>query len=345
MKIYKGLIVALLAGILLTFTSCNSEISEDEIKIPIYNNETNYKTMTVETMDLSATATSGASFGYVFAENQYTTNSANLISMSGALYSNVKQGDIIAQFDSSEYDYALLEKQIKLEAAQEAYNATGTETDKLAYEQAAAELAAIQNTIDSYTLRAPYDGVITSIARIETGSEVKAGTFVYSIAKPDDAYVYLNDNDGMFKLGETVDLKFTASTYQGKVVSVPSGNNTNNNNNWGGNKNNDAAASPNTVSADTNVFIGIDSDTLGKILEETPNAITAGWATVIYPTDQMYNVVAVPQNAVKLFSGSTYVYQYENGQRLQTPVEAGQTINGYTVILSGLHEGDEIITE
>lgn len=316
----------------------------DEIKIPIYENEISYKTHEVKRMDLVQNETSGASIGYVFAENQYAPVSANLISLEATLFQNVKKGDVIARFDSSALDYEYLEKEIKLDAAREAYNASPTETNRLSYELAQAEFDEVEYKVSCYTLTAPYDGVITSIARPDEGSEISRGTFIYSIGKPDEIYVYFGGDDTRFNLGQSIQVKFTGDYHPATVLSVPSSESSGQQ--WGGNfHNKDVSASPNSVSTSSNVIVGFTAEELAKILEETPNAVTAGWATINYTSAQANGVIAVPSKAVKLFSGSYYVYQYENGQKLQTPVEVGATINGYSVILSGLHEGDKIIVD
>lgn len=332
-----------------SLSGCSSESATGgEIKIPIYNTEVSYKTQEVKRMDLVQSETSGASIGYVFAENQYSPVSANLVSIEATLFQNVKKGDVIARFDSSALDYEYLEKEIKLSAAKDAYNASPTESNKLAYELAKAEFDEVEYKVSCYTLTAPYDGVITSIARPDEGSEISKGTFIYSIGKPDEIYVYFYGDDSKFQLGQTIQVKFTGEYHPATVLSVPSKSGSDSQQQWwgGGNdRNKDVSASPNSISTSSNVVVGFTAEELAKIIEETPNAVTAGWATINYVSAQANGVVAVPSKAVKLFSGSYYVYQYENGQKLQTPVEVGQTINGYSIILSGLHEGDEIIVD
>ena len=342
-KIICGLLAIATA---ISLSGCSEkEPTGGEIKIPIYNNEVSYKTQEVKRMDLVQTETTGASIGYVFAENQYSPVSANLISLEATLYQNVKKGDVIARFDSSALDYEYLEKEIKLASAKDAYTASPTEKNRVAYELAQAEFNEVEYKVSCYTMTAPYDGVITSVARPETGSEISKGTFIYSIGKPDEIYVYFGGDGDRFRLGQPIEVKFTGDFHQATVLSVPVGG-ASDNQDWGGNwHNKDVSASPNSTSTANNVIVGFTADELAKIIEETPNAVSAGWATIKFVSAQANGVIAVPSNAVKLFSGSHYVYQYENGQKLQTPVEVGETINGYSVILSGLHEGDNIIVD
>lgn len=96
-----------------------------------------------------------------------------------------------------------------------------------------------------------------------------------------------------------------------------------------------------TADSSKNIFIKFSPEVLQQVLEETPNAVSAGWATVTVVTKSLKNVLALPKDAVTSRGGS-YVYLYKDGQRIQTPVLTGETINGYTVILAGLSEGDTV---
>lgn len=98
---------------------------------------------------------------------------------------------------------------------------------------------------------------------------------------------------------------------------------------------------PTSADGSRNIIIGFEPEVLAELLEETPNAVQAGWATVDVVTKKFCNVLALPRNAVTV-KDSSYVYLYKDGQRIQTPVTVGDTVNGYTVILEGLCEGDEV---
>lgn len=98
---------------------------------------------------------------------------------------------------------------------------------------------------------------------------------------------------------------------------------------------------PTSADSSSNIIIRFEPEVLKKLLEETPNAVKAGWATVNIVTKKYSGVLVLPQNAVTV-KDTSYVYLYKDGQRIQTPVTVGDTIGGYTVILAGLREGDEV---
>lgn len=345
---------ALAAALALTLTACSAQAGVDgEIQIPIYQPDQLFSTSTVQRMDLSSTQSVGASIGYAFSDALSTAHDGNLISINVTQYQELKEGDVIAVIDSSALNYTYLEQEIMTQSAYEQYLATGSEADRLTYEYQNARLNAVQYEIDSYTITAPYDCIVTDVARmIEPGTDLPAGTYICSVAYPDDIYVYLNvdpksTTPSPFQLGSKVSVTLTGAAYEGTVVSFPASTAYKYGESyavqklgWGGN--NDPLGGPTSADSSRYAIIGFEPDVLAAMLEETPNAVIAGWATVVVTTERMNNVLCVPTSAVQS-RDSTYVYLYEDGQKLQIPVRAGASIGGYTVILGGLKEGDVIV--
>ena len=357
-KITKTAIASALA---LTLTACSSQGSLDnEIQIPIYQPEQLFSTTTVQRMDLAGTQTVAGSIGYALSDALSTAHDGNLISINVNQYQELKEGDVIAVIDSSALDYTYLEQKIMTESAYNQYLATGSEVDRLTYEYQKSVLDAIQYEIDSYTITAPYDCVVSDVSRINPGEELSQGTYICSVAHPEDIYVYVGvdpDSNSPFQLGSKVKVTLTGSTYEGTVVSFPKSTSykygreyvLQNNNDyvlqnmgWGGWNDDGTSGNSGAANASKNAIIGFAPDVLDAMLTETPNAVVAGWATLTVTTERINNVLCVPSSAVKIRDAS-YVYLYKNGQKLQIPVQTGSSINGYTVIISGLKEGDTII--
>ena len=349
-KIIKTAIASVLA---LTLTACSSqEAVSSEIQIPIYSPDELFSTTTAQRMDLSATQSIGASIGYAFSDSLSTARDGNLISINVTQFQQLKEGDVIAVIDSSALNYTYLEQEIMTDAAYDRYLATGSETDRITYEYELARLNAVQYEIDSYTITAPYDCVVSDVARmISPGTELSQGTYICSVAHPEDIYVYLavdpkSSTPSPFQLGSKVNVTLTGAAYEGTVVSFPVSTSYKYGESyelqslgWG---NDNPLGGPTAADSSRYAIIGFEPEVLAAMLEETPNAVTAGWATVVVTTARMNNVLCVQSNAVKV-RDTSYVYLYENGQKLQVPVQTGAAINGYTVILGGLKEGDEII--
>ena len=186
------------------------------------------------------------------------------------------------------------------------------------------------------------------------------------------------DKTTPFKLGTKVEVTLTGETYEGTVVSMPqsgaydhplrytsdsaaadktglavshnaqpdhsveelglaSDNNYHIQNTIFGNP----QGGPTAANSNYNIMISFEPEVLKALLEETPNAVKAGWATVNVVTKRYSGVLVLPADAVTV-KDTAYVYLYHDGQRIQTPVSVGDTVGGYTVILAGLREGDEV---
>ncbi|MBD5105350.1 MAG: HlyD family efflux transporter periplasmic adaptor subunit [Ruminococcaceae bacterium] len=349
----KGLVRIITAASLLSLslTSCSAvSQTEGEIDIPIYEGSQNedYTTVEVTRMDLSSGEKIGAFIGYTFSDALSAAASGNLVSYNLSKYQELKEGDVIAVIDSSALDYAYRRQDIMTQAAYERYLSSGTEAARLEYEYEKSVLDAVQYQIDCYTIRAPYDCVISDAANLTEGQEIEEGTYICSVAHPDEICVYLSESvkkgeESKFKLGAKVSVNLTGNDYEGTVISVPESGAYKFDLKY--TKENMFFEAPKSgpVAADSskNVIIGFEPEVLTALLEDTPNAVVAGWATVNVTTRKMNNVLAVPMGAVSRRENA-YVYIVNNGQRIQTPVVTGGTINGYTIITAGLSEGDII---
>ncbi|MBD5116985.1 MAG: HlyD family efflux transporter periplasmic adaptor subunit [Ruminococcaceae bacterium] len=349
----KGCIKIFTAVLLsLSLTACSLSQTDGEIDIPIYDGSQNddYTTVEVKRMDLSSGEKIGAFIGYAFSDALSAAAGGNLVSYNISKYQELKEGDVIAVIDSSALDYTYRRQEILTQSAYESYLALGTEAARLEYEYEKSILDSIQYQIDCYTIRAPYDCVVSDAANLTEGQEIEAGTYVCSVAHPDEIYAYLTEglksgDESKFKLGAKVSVTLTGSDYEGTVISVPQSGSYKFDLKY--TKENMFFEAPQSgpIAADSskNIIIGFEPEVLEALLTDTPNAVVAGWATVNVTTRKMSNVLAVPMGAVSKRENS-YVYLVNNGQRIQTPVITGGTIDGYTIITGGLKEGD-IISE
>ena len=316
-------IMLLTLSLALCLSGCEGERVGEEIKLPILEGEgKGYNTATVEKRDFIETKSIGGSVGYVYAEALVTVAESNILESYAKNGKIFKEGEVIAVFDSSALDYEYKNQKILLDDAYSAYSASGSELSRLKYEQEKLKLDLIQYRIDQYTIKAPYDCVIASSKSYEIGSVVGAGAEVCTVAKPDEIYVYTNDNVALFSTGRTVKLKFgTEKSYSGKIVMTPDGT---------GRKN----------GLNSSVIIKFEDGELERILEEVGNIVTSGWVTIVVTAVEKYNALAVPADAVMKYSGSTYCYLSGKNGRARIPVDVGETYGGYTIINSGLTEGD-----
>lgn len=316
-------IMLLTVALVFSLSGCESERVEAEIKLPILEGEgEGYNTAVVEKRDFVETKSIGGSVGYVYAEALLTVAESNILEYNAKKNQRFNEGEVIAVLDSSALDYEYKNQKILVDDAYSAYSASGSEISRLKYEQEKLKLDLIQYKIDQYTIRAPYDCVIASAKSFEIGSVVGAGQEVCSVAKPDEIYVYTNDNVNLFSTGRTVKLKFgTEKSYSGKIVMTPEG-------------------SGRKSGLNSAVIIKFEDGELEKVTEDVGNIVSSGWATIIVTTVEKYNALSVPADAVLQYSGSTYCYLSGKNGRARIPVETGETYGGYTIINSGLTEGD-----
>lgn len=366
----KKFIKILSAGILiLCLSACSMQNKVDkEIQLPIYETEKKINTVEVKVMNLEERVKSAATLAYATSDSLSAPVKGNLMTLNAVPYQKYRQGDIIAAFDSSELDYEYRMQSILTEAARETYQNQGTEAARLEYEYQNSLLKEIEYRKDQYVVYAPYDCIVSDAAPLEVGVQMEAGNYICSVAPENDVFLYVRyekekENTSPYKLGAKVSVTLTGNTYAATVVGIPESYSYNHPLKYMS-YSNDAAPSfkeslglwsgdyktenmifgdPNggstAANADSSVIIKFEPDDLTKLLEEDPSAVRAGWGTIEITTKKYSNVLALPQNAVTTRDVS-YVYLYENGQRLQTPVTIGDTVNGYTIILAGLCEGD-----
>lgn len=308
----------LLAAALIS--GCSTDTGEAEIKIPILEGDSSksYKTAEAQLYDLSQEVSIGAAVEYAFAETLSIGYDSNLLEYNVKKGDKLNEGDVIAVFDSSELSYDLRNQQIETDGAYSRYLASGSRAAQLEYEQEKKRLELVQYKIDEYTIKAPYDCVVVSNEYFDTGQTVEAGTPVVTVAKPDEVYVTVDQSKDKFAFGMPVKLKFgTAGSFSGRVAMTP-------------------------ANGREKVLIAFDEGELDRALEEAGNIVSAGWATVIAKVYSKHNALCIPKSAVMQYSGTTYCYIVENGERARIQIETGDTIDDLTVVLSGLSEGDTV---
>lgn len=334
MKLFtrRFLTCATLAAIT-ALSSCSQQDAVDaEIHIPVLegNAAAAYNTAVAEITDIEETQNVGGSIGYVYADTLYTEFESNIIEYCVTRGQVLKEGDVIAVFDSSSLNYDYTSQKILTDDAYAKYMASGSETSRLEYEIQAKELELMQYKIDQFTIKAPYDCIVTSADSFTTGAVVPYGTKICTIAKEGEIYLYTSKSTDLFNVGMAVKAKFgTNDSYSGRVVMTPGG---------GGGR-----TERGSVNINECVTIKLDDGELERLMSEVDNVITAGWATIIVPTVQKYNVLTLPEEAVATFSGSTYCSILNNGLQTRIPVEVEGIYGGLAVIRSGLDEGDEVI--
>lgn len=321
----KKKLSALLLSLALTLTACSHRaVVEEEIKLPIYGtDDVDYEVAVAQYMDISDSKSIGASLGYPY--SVYLTYPADALVVSANITNNadVKAGDILMELDSSELDYEISNQQTLVDAAA---LSRGTAAGELQYEIELSRLNMLLEQREAYTIRAPFDGMITSVKRVAVGSEVKRGDVCCSVSEHDKVAVYIDGGDASrFRFGQKVVVKIDGQPYDATVVEAPD-------------------LAPATAKYSSRAVFDLGEGVLQKLGEENPLALTSGWATV-FVSEERKNVLAVPDSAVKTRGSVTYVTLVDGDERFKLYVTAGSSLGGYTEILNGISEGDVVVAE
>lgn len=217
---------------------------------------------------------------------------------------------------------SLQQKQAVLDIFQKGPDPLQIQAAQLAVQQAQNALNDAQSTLADYYIRAPFDGIAATVG-VKKGDSASASTVISSFITTDDiAQLSLNEVDATkVKVGQDATLTFDAIpnfSIAGKIAEI---------------------------------------DTLGTVAQGVVSyAVQIGFATQdprVKPgmsvsasiiTNAHQQTLTVPSAAVKNAGGQSYVELLVNGEIHDQSVTVGLSNDTMTEILSGLKEGDEVIT-
>ena len=252
---------------------------------------------------------------------QINTNSANLLS---------DENDITSA------NYTIMEKTQSLDQLQSGADPLDVQSSQLSVTQRENALQDAKDTLSDYYVTAPFDGTVAKI-NDQVGDQAGSGTAVATLITTQQlAEISLNEVDiAKIKLGDKVDLTFDAInglTITGTVAQIDS----------------IGTVSQGVVTYD--VKISFDTQDSRILPGMSVNA------SII--TDAVPNVLVIPNSALKTQNGTHYVQVFNpplpadtTGQGTASTVPPqNQTVtigvanDTETQILSGLNEGDQIVT-
>ncbi len=197
------------------------------------------------------------------------------------------------------------------------------QSQKLTIQQRQNDLTDAQEKLADYTIRAPFDCIVASIP-VNVGDEASSGTTVATlITKQKIAEVTLNEVDvARAKVGQQATLTFDAIDgleIAGMVSEIDS---------------------VGTISS------GVVTYSVKLAFDTQDDRVKPGMTvTAAIITDVKQDTLLVPSSAVKSKNGTKTVDLYENGSPKTVTVETGISNDTRTEILSGLKEGDTIVTQ
>lgn len=226
--------------------------------------------------------------------------------------------------DLTAVENSLKEKQTALAKLKAGVDPLDIRSQELSLQQKRNSLYDAQRTLADYTIKAPFDGVIAKV-NVKVGDSASAASLATIITKQQIVEISLNEVDiAKVKLNMKASLTFDAIDgleITGKVVDIDS---------------------VGTVSQ------GVVSYVVKIALDTQDDRIKTGMsvnATVI--TNVKTDVLTVPNSAVKTNNGGgSYVQTLDaSGNPQQVTVQIGISSDTDTEIISGLNEGDKVITQ
>ena len=325
----KKAATAVLLACAALLSGCSRRGNKDaEIQLPIYGAEAvRYEIAEAKYMDISDTQSIGVTIGYPYAVYLTYPADAQVMSFNALKGRTVTKGEVLAELDSSDLDYDISNQQTIVNAAYQS-SLAGGRAAQLQYEIEQMKLDMMLAEKDSYTIKAPFDGIIAQTQAVSEGSQVTAGTLCCAVSELSKTEIYLEGSGAsQFRYGQKVRIKIDSDYYDATVAQAP-----------------DMAPATAYGEAAKRVVFDLGDGVMDKIITDNAMAVSAGWATV-YITSERKNVLAVPDSAVKTSGSESFVTLVDGEERYKLKVTIGASLGGYTEIINGISEGDIVIAE
>lgn len=243
----------------------------------------------------------------------------------------VSAGDVMIQFKADEiqetideYTEEMEEAELLIEHYQKLSQIEGTDySDDIADLREDIEIAQIyieeQNErYKDYQVIAERDGTVIFINEWLEYGYVSSSDILVTVASGSSNYTATTDDDYEFTIGDIYEAEYDVAKYEMKVISV--------------NKYEDAATGK---EMQTIIFEPVTDTTGVSVTDELE-------MTINKPVIE--NVVYVDKDAIcEIDEGEYFVYVLsEDGYRTAVNVTIGETIDGYTIIESGLTAGEQV---
>ncbi|MFZ2193182.1 MAG: efflux RND transporter periplasmic adaptor subunit [Candidatus Moraniibacteriota bacterium] len=248
----------------------------------------------------------------------------------------VKKGDMIALLDTEDAQKSVRNAELDLDVTKNKYiqskrdydkeliNKLSLETQKIAVDQKENSLADAKEKLQDYSIRAPFDGIVTGLS-VEAGDSVSRTDILASvITKNIVAKISLNEVDAVgVKVDDKVTLKIDALAdvdFTGKVSKIDT---------------------IGTVSQSvTSYGAEIELDNQNELLKPGMN-VSASIAI-----NSKSDVILIPSGAIKNQGRESYVEVLKNESNPEKiKVKVGLTNSTEAEIISGINIGDKIVTQ
>ena len=220
------------------------------------------------------------------------------------------QGDL-AEYKALKEQYDAAKEQDPTAGLQKKQQAVVKESAQLTEDRAKTDLEKAKAGVT-----ADFNGIVTNVAAVQ-GQTTVEGAELFTIQNADALKVSLAVSKydiEKLAIGQKADITINGKSYTGEVSNISKVASTNN------------AGAVVIDNPDDNIVLGVEAKVSVKTAEEK-------------------NVLLVPIAAVNYASDGVFCYVAENGVLVRKEVETGISSDEYVQILSGLSEGDAVITD
>ena len=244
----------------------------------------------------------------------------------------VEEGQPLAQLDTDALELTLREREVNMNSLESSYNRSQElleqellssqefEQTKFQYEAAAAQYESAKLQLAYATVRSPFAGIITE-RLIEVGNLVNANDVVFRTADLDPllARIYVPEKDiGQVRAGQSVRINVEGSdqTHTGRVARIS------------------PIVDPQSGTVKVTVEIRDRRGTLRPGMFTTVNLVIA----------INEDVLQIEKKALVAEAEGSYAFLFQDGTAEKRLIELGIAEGDYVEVLSGLSDGDSIIT-
>ena len=256
--------------------------------------------------------------------NQVYVEVGDIVSDGDVLVS-FKSGDIETQIESYqeqlEQQQLLLDHYVNLSSIDTATDySKDIEQLKADMEVSRLYIDGLNAKLDSYSIVAEGDGMITAIDDIVNFKTVNSNDNLITVVYDDGEYFTTTSDDYNFVIGDTYSAKYGVADYEMELISIT-----------------EEGKDADGQIIKTLCFRAVGSD------EELPGV---SMMNMTISKGEMKNVICVPNNIIKEVDGKYHVYTLDENQcKHAVYVKLGVSVDGYTVITEGLEEGDKVVVK
>lgn len=305
-----------------------TEMVEDTFAIPVQMAKVGAKTISQGLIatgefkgweEVTLVAESQGSIQYLRVEEGQQIRKGQVIAKVDAVSLNSQLSSSRSAYAKAEKDVARYERLEKVGAVSQ----SALEDARIQLENAKANIAQIQQQLSFTTVKSPINGIVNTLM-VEETSFVMPGNEIAEIVQIDRLKIEVNiaeDNLSKIKKGQKVIIKtdvFPLKTFEGKV---------------------------------SNISVKADASRKFKVTIEVKNNddnLRAGlFAEVNFDALETNKKEAsmVPREAIVGSLQSPSVYVIENDKAKLRKIETGAVIDGDVVVLSGLNNGEQVVTK